>query len=533
MSRSISLPEDEPDAEPLLKYQRIGFDVADKILKEDAVSCIRAHEKLLVIGTQNGFVFVFDLTGNEIKRFYSHTFPVNDVSVDAGGEIVISCSDDGLVVVNAIFETENPKAEFSCGGQQMVQAIAIDPDYVRRDTSELVMGGADGKLMLKQRGWFGKRMTDTMLHSDEGAIHAVRWEGRFIAWANQIGVKVYDCTLKQRITHIARPPASLEVSAGGGGSSAQHRCHLCWADSHTLLIGWASSIQAVEVREREASQAKLGLPPNYVAVVAQFTADDFICCGIAPYGQDIAVLCHVIDGGEGTDDEGSEEGVPQRPELRILSRNNEEQACDALTLHGFDQCDPSSLHLDFIESASERLFYVASPDDVIVARPRDANDHIHWLLEQHQEKEALKAAQTAFRSKSMSEERVKQVGNMYVHRLTEQGKFHDAAIQCHELFHEEDATFWDRWIFVFAQAGELATIATFVPINKPRLRQEVYEMVLGGYLRAESSQNDHTEFLQLLQRWPPGVYNVRGTAPLHPSCRHPPPLLGWPSWGAA
>ena len=40
---------------------------------------------------------------------------------------------------------------------------------------------------------------------------------------------------------------------------------------------------------------------------------------------------------------------------------------------------------------------------------------------------------------------------MYVHRLTEQRKFHDAAIQCRELFHEEDAAFWDRWVFVFAQ----------------------------------------------------------------------------------
>ena len=93
------------------------------MLRNDYASCIRAHEKFLVIGTQNGFVYVFDLNGNEIKRFYAHSSAVNGVSIDENGETVISCSDDGLVVVNAIFEAENPKAEFS-SGQQEVNAVA-------------------------------------------------------------------------------------------------------------------------------------------------------------------------------------------------------------------------------------------------------------------------------------------------------------------------------------------------------------------------------------------------------------------------
>ena len=96
---------DGESEEPLLKYQRIGLDVAETMLKNDYASCIRAHEKFLVIGTQNGFVYVFDLNGNEIKRFYAHSGAVNCVSIDGNGEVVISCSDDGLVVVNAIFGT--------------------------------------------------------------------------------------------------------------------------------------------------------------------------------------------------------------------------------------------------------------------------------------------------------------------------------------------------------------------------------------------------------------------------------------------
>jgi hypothetical protein len=55
-----------------------------------------------------------------------------------------------------------------------------------------------------------------------------RWCGEFIAWANNIGVKIYDCNLKQRITHISRPQESLSAAA------EDYRCNLCWADPRTL-----------------------------------------------------------------------------------------------------------------------------------------------------------------------------------------------------------------------------------------------------------------------------------------------------------
>ena len=45
--------DEEVEAEPILKYNRIGLDVTE-MLTRDSASCIRAHEKFLVIGTQNG-----------------------------------------------------------------------------------------------------------------------------------------------------------------------------------------------------------------------------------------------------------------------------------------------------------------------------------------------------------------------------------------------------------------------------------------------------------------------------------------------
>ena len=83
-----------------------------------------------------------------------------------GGRFVCSCSDDGLVVVNALYTEEH--LEFS--GQQAVKTVAIDPDYVRRDTRELVMGGGDGQLNRKVKGWFGN-MSDVVRALLRAAAH--------------------------------------------------------------------------------------------------------------------------------------------------------------------------------------------------------------------------------------------------------------------------------------------------------------------------------------------------------------------------
>ena len=472
--------DSDEEAEPILKYNRIGLDVTE-MLTRDSTSCIRAHEKFLVVGTQNGFIYILDLNGNEVKRFYAHSMPVNEVSVDITGEYVCSCSDDGLVVVSALYAEDN--LEFT--GHEAVKTVAIDPGYVQRDSRELVMGGSDGQLIRKEKGWFG-RMNDSLVHGGEGPIHAIRWEGEFIAWANEIGVKIYDCNLKSRITHLKRPQGSLDT---------EYRPRLCWANGRTLLIGWADSIQAVEVRKRDAQQAAMGLPVNYVTIVAQFTLPDAICCGIAPHGQDLAVLCHVTDDGDLAEER-------PRPELRILDYNGGELSCDALSIHGYAELEsPNEYQLDFI--ASEHLFYISTPQDILVAQNRDTDDHIHWLLENGREKEALAAAQEG----GATRHSVQEVGSLYLHKLTQQGKWNDAATECHELLKSEEL--WRRWIFVFAHAGQLSCIAHYIPTDRPRLQTEVYEMVLSDFLKQGSTPNEHTQFLDLIERWPQGVYRMQ------------------------
>jgi hypothetical protein len=54
-----------------------------------------------------------------------------------------------------------------------------------------------------RQGWLGSK--DAILHSGEGPIQAIKWSGTLIAWANDLGVKVHDTSVHQRIAYIERP----------------------------------------------------------------------------------------------------------------------------------------------------------------------------------------------------------------------------------------------------------------------------------------------------------------------------------------
>ena len=72
---------DEDDEEPKLKYQRLGNSVPE-ILKRESASAIHVHERFIALGTQEGWIYILDFNGNEIRRFGAHTAVVNCLSVD-------------------------------------------------------------------------------------------------------------------------------------------------------------------------------------------------------------------------------------------------------------------------------------------------------------------------------------------------------------------------------------------------------------------------------------------------------------------
>ena len=52
-----------------------------------------------------------------------------------------------------------------------------------------------------RQGWLGNK--DTVLHSGEGVVSIARWAGKFVAWANDRGVKVIHILLTNSHNYIA------------------------------------------------------------------------------------------------------------------------------------------------------------------------------------------------------------------------------------------------------------------------------------------------------------------------------------------
>lgn len=258
-----------------------------EILRERAATCLAVAGKFLVLGTDWGNVHVLDsISGHLCKTFQSHEGRVNDISIDKYGESVASCSDDGKVMIRSLYSDASQELQFD----RPVKAVAIEPDYSKSTKKKFVIGGMAGELLLTEKGWFG-RPTQKVLHAGEGPIQTIKWRGMFIAWANELGVKLFDTSTQQRISYIDRPKNSPRADL--------YRCRLSWKDDRTLFIGWADSIKVAVIKDNAQTRGQAGsqLPSRYCELIGMFQTDYFVC-GLAPFDNDLVsatILLSVSD----------------------------------------------------------------------------------------------------------------------------------------------------------------------------------------------------------------------------------------------
>ncbi|MGH0121102.1 UNVERIFIED_CONTAM: hypothetical protein FKN15_070771 [Acipenser sinensis] len=321
----------------------------------------------LALGTHFGKVFLLDIQGNVTQKFDISPVKINQISLDDSGEHVGICSEDGKVQVFGLYTREGFHENFDCpikivalhpqfgrssskqfvtGGSKIValhpqfgrssskqfvtggsKIVALHPQFGRSSSKQFVTGGS--KLQLYERNWLNRWKTLT-LHEGEGTITNIKWKANLIAWANSVGVKIYDISTRQRITNVLRDNASLRPD--------MYPCSLCWKDSTTLVIGWGTSVkQDKEFRAR-----------------------------------------------------------PRLDIIQPLPEACEEISSDALTVRHFQENECRDYGLE--HSEGESLFYIISPKDIVVAKERDQDDHIDWLLDKKKYEEALMAAEISFKN---------------------------------------------------------------------------------------------------------------------------------------
>ena len=500
--------EEEEEEEPQLRYQRLGGDVT-KILEKDAASCMVLHEKYLALGTHYGTVYQMDFYGNETACFTAHTGTVTELSIDTTGEWLASCSTDGTVVVQSLTSPDRQVTAFN----RPVTALAIDPCYAHKSSRQYCIGNKGGQVIMCSRGFMGRRK-EAVLHQGEGTVHALRWRGTLIAWCSDRSTQVYDTVSGQRIGVIQHPPRMPPPD--------MYRCCLCWESETSLVVAVGASIKIARIKPRAVSDSTgagggsitgsgfgfgsigssigggssegLGGETRMLCVEITHSLElEFNICGIAPFEEKSLVVFAYPD------DDAS--GRRQKPELRTVTRSGEELSTDGLPIKNFEKYRAMDYRLDYLPA--EWLFFLVAPSEIIVAKPRDLDDHVAWLMQQGRYSEALAAAREG--AAQLHTHSVTAIGEQYLeHLLTTEHNAEEAARQCPGIL-GRDADLWQKWIIRFHQLGELRAITPVVPVSDPRLSDTIYALVLNQHLC-----DDHRLFLATLTQWPHDIYDTNG-----------------------
>jgi hypothetical protein len=231
-------------------------------------------------------------------------------------------------------------------------------------------------------------------------VSDLKWNDRFVAWSWKAEVRIYDMSEMLTISRV-------QFDGLKGEKCLTNRCNLFWKDPYTIYIGWANEVQICTVKKKIDS---IKIEPDksnfYVQIVSMFKTDFWIC-GISSFGQYLTVLCL-----DKTEDESSSESivtvpvpvsdsssepngntaaaarvertksVGQRPKLHIIQPDRlgyELVYTHILQTRGYQEYKPVDYHLESL--TDELLFFVVTPKDIVVAKSRDMDDHIQFLVE--------------------------------------------------------------------------------------------------------------------------------------------------------
>jgi vacuolar protein sorting-associated protein 41 len=191
--------------------------------------------------------------------------------------------------------------------------------------------------------------------------------------------------------------------------------------------------------------------------------------------------------------------------------------------------------------------FIVSPYDCVLAVKRDLSDHLGWLLDHEQYKEAWdlvnenpdivqapnddvsmddatstptrqsrqslfdffadNASQTTL-SVSKSRTRVvenekRRIGELWIQQLVTAKEWTTAGQVAGQVLGPSPR--WEHWVWTFAQAGRFDEITPFVPTVPvhPSLPPVIYERLLGHYIKY-----DRLRFKELIESWDISLFNI-------------------------
>jgi len=167
----------------------------------------------------------------------------------------------------------------------------------------------------------------------------------------------------------------------------------------------------------------------------------------------------------------------------------------------YEKFRSNDYHLEHI--VAENTYYISSPKTIIMAKPRDLEDHIEWLLERKKYEEALIAveqADSSYGGRSVHD--IVDIGQKYMTSLVNENRFSEAAAICPKIL-RQNGELWEEWILLFNKSNKLSEIIPYIPNANPQLNPSIYELILSYLLH-----NDKKKFYSKIEQWPSTIYNI-------------------------
>ncbi|KAM0262454.1 hypothetical protein ACHAQJ_001708 [Trichoderma viride] len=188
--------------------------------------------------------------------------------------------------------------------------------------------------------------------------------------------------------------------------------------------------------------------------------------------------------------------------------------------------------------------FIHSPYDSILATKRDLSDHLTWLVEREQYRQAWElldenpeilaesldgvvdpaapatpskyqtGADDFFDDESVAdttqrnmysavEKEKRRVGELWIREVIDDGDWEMAGQVCGKVLTTPDR--WEKWVWTFAGANKFDEITKYMPTKpmKPPIPTTIYEVLLGHYI-----QDNKPRFRELLDIWPTDLFDI-------------------------
>ncbi|XP_040569809.1 vacuolar protein sorting-associated protein 41 homolog [Lepeophtheirus salmonis] len=500
-SSSSSSNGNEDTEEPKLKYQRFCTEIIDEIRSlGDEITSSAIHSKFVILGTALGSQVLLDSEGNKLcsrtKNSSETSTKVKSLSIDSAGEFLISLSEDGVCLSSVMEFMDSSKIDLPKLQQQQAYEVAMDPIFNRSGRRFIVAGYSNVSLYEKTLFTSYRQTVISGGHS-EGPFYTLRWGGLFVGWCSRKGIRIYDVISKETIS-IIKPPEDYRRN--------EIISRIIWITQTYLLVCQGSAVRVCTIKAtsndnghsglKPGSNSTIILPAHYVELSHTFIFNEYWVLGAAPLEETLFVVLAL----------NKDVTQDRRPILMIVEPVSMSKyniiSSDVLSFKDCDNFKAKDYHLEFFPEDNNYL--ILSPNDVIVARLRDQDDHIDFLIETENYYEALNHAEE--NEKYLKRYTPDKIGMDYFTYLFSKCKYEEAAALCPRIF-GQNCTLWEETIEKFALYNKISYVAPFLPSDitssSIKLKPQIYEYVLIEFLN-----NDKQGFLELVMKWSPELYNV-------------------------